>query len=175
MKNSAIFLDRDGVINVDKNYVHKIKDLEFYEDAIAALKIFLEKGYRLFIVTNQSGIGRGYYKEEDYLNVRDDLHRRLDKQGIKITEEKFCPHSPNEECKCRKPSPAMINDLIEKYLVDRDSSYMVGDKTSDIKAGKEAGLKTILVLTGKGGKDKQYDVTPDYICESLADAGKIIK
>ena len=174
MKNSAIFLDRDGVINVDKDYVYRIEDLEFYKGSIETLKKLQEKGFLLFIVTNQSGIGRGYYKEEDYLNLKKEIHKRLEKNGIKIQEEVYCPHHPEINCDCRKPSSKMINDLIKKYDIDKESSYMIGDKTSDIKAGQGAGIKTILVKTGKAGKDRKYDVKADYECEDLNLVWKII-
>jgi len=165
--NKAVFLDRDGVINVDKNYVYKIEDLEFIPGSVVALKKLKQKGYLLIIITSQSGIGRGYYTEKDYLKFRKEFHERLTKLGVKIEEEYYCPHSPKDECKCRKPNTELIEKAIKKYDVDISKSYFVGDKTSDVLAGKNAGLKTILVKTGKGGKDLKFNVKEDILCTDL--------
>ncbi len=174
MKNSGIFLDRDGVINIDKNYVYKVENLEFIPGSIKALEILQNKGYLLFIVTNQSGIGRGYYSEEDYLKLRKKINEILLDKNIMITEELYCPHHPDKNCKCRKPNPYHINQLIEKYDLDKKKCYMIGDKTSDIKAGENAGIKTILVKTGKAGNDKKYNINPDYVCKDLLEASELI-
>lgn len=170
----AVFLDRDGVINIDKNYVSRIEDFEFIPGSLDALKKIEKKGYLLFIITNQSGIGRNYYSEKNYLELRNKVDDLLKKEGIKITEEMYCPHHPKENCKCRKPSPHLIMELIGKYNIDKSKSYMIGDKTSDIKSGLNAKIKTILVKTGKAGNDGLYDVKPDFICEDLLDASDVV-
>ena len=174
MKNSGIFLDRDGVINIDKNYVYKVEDLEFIPGSIKALKILQNKGYLLFIITNQSGIGRGYYTEQDYLNLREKINKVFLDNGIKISEELYCPHHPDEKCKCRKPNPYFINQIIKKYDLDKSKCFMIGDKTSDIKAGENAHIKTILVKTGKAGNDKKYEVKADYVCKDLLEASGLL-
>ena len=139
----AAFLDRDGVINVDYGYVSDIKNFEFKEGIFDLLKFLQDKGYKLFIVTNQSGIARGYYTEADFHNLMDYMIKELKKRNIKITDYAFCPHHPNitEECECRKPNPRMILNLAKKYNIDLKNSIMIGDKQSDIKAGKNAGIK----------------------------------
>lgn len=170
----AVFLDRDGTINIDKDFVYKKEDLEFIPNALKGLKKIQEKGYKLIIITNQSGIGRGYYKIEDYKNLMKIFYKELEKKNVKIEKDYFCPHKPEEKCKCRKPNIELIERAIKEYKIHREKSFFIGDKTADVLAGKNAGLKTILVLTGKAGKDKKYNIKPDYICKDLLDASKII-
>ncbi len=146
MSPKAIFFDRDDTLIKDKNYMYQIKDLEFVHDAIKTLKYLQEANYLLFIVTNQSGIGRGYFTEKDMHNFHQALLTELEKHQINIQEIAFCPHRPEDKCHCRKPSPLLINKLCEKYNIDKSLSYMVGDKKSDIEAGKNAGLKTIQII-----------------------------
>ncbi len=174
MQNKAVFLDRDGVINIDKNYVYKIEDFEFISGSVKALKKIKDKGYLIIIITNQSGIGRGYYSKEDYLKLKKHMNNELNKFGIIIDDEYYCKHSPDDKCDCRKPKPKMINDPVKKHNIDVEKSYFIGDKTSDIQAGKNAGLKTILVQTGKGGKDNLYDVEPDFVCQDFYKASEIL-
>jgi D-glycero-D-manno-heptose 1,7-bisphosphate phosphatase len=148
MKNKikAAFLDRDGVINIDKNYVYKIDDFEFKEGIFELLKLLQDKGFTLFVVTNQSGIGRGYYTLDDFKKLTDYMINELKKRGFEIKEVAFCPHHPDVECYCRKPNPGMILNLAKKYNIDLKNSILIGDKQSDIEAGKNAGVgKTYLV------------------------------
>ena len=172
-KRKAIILDRDGVINVDTGYVHKISEFEFIEGTFEALKKLQEK-YLLLIFTSQSGIGREYYKEEDYYILTKHMLKEFEKKNIKIQEIVFCPHSPEARCKCRKPQTTLVEPLIKKYNIDVEQSYMIGDKTSDIQLGKNLNMKTVLVMTGKAGKDKLYDTKPDIFSQNLLEACKII-
>jgi D-glycero-D-manno-heptose 1,7-bisphosphate phosphatase len=148
----AIFLDRDGVINEDYGYVYKKEDFKFREGIFEALKSFQNKGYKLFIITNQSGIARGFYSEDEFHNLMEWVKKEFEKQGIKITDYKFCPHHPGITgvCECRKPSPKMILDLANEYNIDLKNSIMIGDSKRDIEAGQKARVgKNILV--GKDG------------------------
>jgi D,D-heptose 1,7-bisphosphate phosphatase len=174
MKNKAVFLDRDGTIIVDKDYTHKISDLEFYSDSFSALKKIQKKGYKMIIITNQSGIGRGYFSTQDYLSFMTFFHEKLKKEGITITGEYYCKHLPEDKCSCRKPHTDLIKKAIKEHNIDVSSSFFIGDKTSDIEAGKRVECKTILVMTGKSGKDKEYEVMPDFTCKNLAEASLII-
>jgi D-glycero-D-manno-heptose 1,7-bisphosphate phosphatase len=145
-KIKAAFLDRDGVINIDKNYVYKIEDFEFKDGIFELLKLLQSKGFTLFVVTNQSGIGRGYYTLQDFKKLTEYMLNELKKKGIEIKEVAFCPHHPDENCECRKPKPGMILNLSKKYNIDLKNSILIGDKQSDIEAGKNAGVgKTYLV------------------------------
>ena len=178
----AIFLDRDGTINVEKDYIYKSEDLIFEEGTIEALKTFKNLGYILIVVSNQSGIARGYFTEEDLNIFNNNMNRILKKNGVEITEFYCCPHHPDgigeykKVCECRKPNNKMIEDAIKKYNIDREKSYMIGDKTSDIGAGLKSNLKTVLVKTGYGLKDmEKVDKNETLICENLKDFSEILK
>ena len=178
----AIFLDRDGTINVEKDYIYKSEDLIFEEGTIDALKTFKNLGYILIVVSNQSGIARGYFTEEDLNIFNNNLNEILKKNGVEITEFYCCPHHPDgigeykKVCECRKPNNKMIEDAIKKHNIDREKSYMIGDKTSDIGAGLKSNLKTVLVKTGYGLKDmEKVDKNETLICENLKDFSEILK
>ena len=178
----AIFLDRDGTINVEKDYIYKSEDLVFEEGTIEALKTFKNLEYILIVVSNQSGIARGYFTEEDLNIFNNNMNEILKKNGVEITEFYCCPHHPDgigeykKVCECRKPNNKMIEDAIKKYNIDREKSYMVGDKISDIEAGLKSNLKTVLVKTGYGLKDmEKIDKNETLVCENLKDFSEILK
>mgnify|MGYP000906436743 FL=1 len=180
--NKAIFLDRDGTINVEKDYIYKCEDLVFEEGSVEALKTFKNLGYILIVVSNQSGIARGYFTEADLNIFNNNMNEILKKNGVEITEFYCCPHHPDgigkykKVCECRKPNNKMIEDAIEKYNIDRAKSYMIGDKISDIGAGLKSNLKTVLVKTGYGLKDmEKIDKNETLICENLKDFSEILK
>ncbi len=144
----AIFLDRDGVINKDHGYVYKVEEFEFVDGIFEFLKEAQNRGYLLIVVTNQSGIGRGYYTLKDFEKLTEYMIQKMQENGIKISKEQifFCPHAPEEKCKCRKPEPKMIFDAKEKFDIDLKNSCLIGDKISDIEAGIRAGVgKNILI------------------------------
>ena len=178
----AIFLDRDGTINVEKDYIYKSEDLVFEEGTIEALKTFKNLGYILIVVSNQSGIARGYFTEEDLNIFNNNMNEILKKNGVEITEFYCCPHHPDgigeykKVCECRKPNNKMIEDAIKKYNIAREKSYMIGDKTSDIGAGLKSNLKTVLVKTGYGLKDmEKIDKNETLVCKNLKDFSEILK
>ncbi|OUR60328.1 hypothetical protein A9Q74_14020 [Colwellia sp. 39_35_sub15_T18] len=180
-KNKAIFLDRDGVINEEINYLHKIEDFVFTRNCLEALKAFQTQGYLLFIITNQAGIGRGYYTETDYHLLTNWMLARLKQHNIEITQVRFCPHHAQEgigkykrDCSYRKPNSGMINELVEKYNIDVEQSILVGDTLSDIQAGVNAKVNTlVLVKSGKKLPDKLPD-TIHYLCEDLAEYSQLM-
>jgi len=141
--NKAVFLDRDGVVNVEKNYVYKIEDFEFMPGIFDLCKKYQQEGYLLFIITNQAGIVRGYYTEEQFLTLTDWMIKQFEERGILITKVYFCPHHPDftGECECRKPNPGMILQAAKEFDIDLSESILVGDKESDIEAGKRAGIR----------------------------------
>ncbi|MBN1502648.1 HAD family hydrolase [Candidatus Woesearchaeota archaeon] len=173
--NKAVFLDRDGTINVDKGYVYKKEDLEFLPNAVNGLKNIQQLGFKLIIITNQSGIGKGYYSEKEYRIFMNELYKKLGEKGVKIEADYYCKHAPEKKCSCRKPNTKMIENAVKAHWIDKPNSYFIGDKTADILAGKNARLRTILVLTGKAGKDGKYQIKPDYICRNLKEASQIIE
>ncbi len=175
--NKAIFCDRDGTINQEKGYLHRPEDFEFIPGVIASLFKLQQQGYLLFVVTNQSGIARGYYSEAAVNIVHAHMTKLLNKHNVSLTDIAYCPHYPTGKgdsfdcsCMCRKPNPELIVSLAKKYHVDLSLSYMIGDKEADILAGQRAGCKTCLVLTGYGNETKsKLSLMPDLIIESLAD------
>lgn len=167
----AIFLDRDGTIVEDVGYVYKIEDFNLIPNATKGLKLL--KNYMLFIITNQSGIGRGYYKLKDFIEYNKNVLKELKKHNIKIGKTYYCPHKPEENCECRKPNTKLIKDAEKKFKIDLKKSFVIGDKKADIELGKNVGCKTILVLTGNGMEAKN-NVKPDYFAKDLLDAAKWI-
>ncbi len=147
----ALFLDRDGVINIDHDYVHKKEDFEFVEGIFEVVRQFHEAGYLVIVVTNQSGIARGYYSEEDFLHVSEWMSEQFKKHGAMITKVYYCPHHPEitGSCRCRKPSPGMLLDAKKEYDIDMKHSVMIGDKERDIEAAIGAGIENTILLTQK--------------------------
>ena len=177
----AIFLDRDGVINVDKQYICKIEDFTFIPGVFEAVKKARDSGYKIFVVTNQSGIALKYYSESDYKILTEWMIKQFKEKGIVFDGIYYCPHHSNgtdkeytKECECRKPKAGMILQAAKEYNIDLSKSFVIGDKTSDIKSGQSAGCKTILVKTGYGGRDKKCDVKPDYVADDLLSAVNLI-
>lgn len=143
--NKAIFLDRDGTLNKDLGYTYKIKDLKILPGVIEGLKKLSKLGYLFFIVTNQSGIARGFYKISDMKKFHVALLAELKSHNIIIKKTAYCPHRPEDNCPCRKPKNKLVEDLIKKYKINRKLSYFVGDKEEDVLTGKKSKLKTILI------------------------------
>ncbi len=168
--NRAVFLDRDGVINVDTGYVYRVKDFKFIPGVFTALRKLSASKFKCIIVTDQSGIGRGYYKKEDAEKVHKHMVKELSKRNIRIDKIYYCPHAPEEGCNCRKPKTALVQRAKKDFNINLSKSYFVGDKTKDIQTGKNAGCKTILVMTGKAGSDKEFDVQPDFQAKDLNEA-----
>ncbi len=173
--SKAIFLDRDGTVNNDPGYVHKVGDFGLLPGAAEGLKLLKKKGFKLFFITNQSGIGRGYYTEEDFHKFNNHVLAELKKEGIEIEKTHFCPHHPDEECDCRKPNPKIIRDVASEFDIDLKKSFTIGDHPSDMLLGKNAGIKTVYVLTGHGWKHlEKLKEKPDFIADNLLKAAEWI-
>jgi len=144
----ALFLDRDGVINVEKDYLYKIEDFEFIEGIIDVCKKYQSLGYLIVVVTNQSGIARKMYTESDFQKLTEWMKEEFLKQGVKISDVLHCPHHPeiSGECSCRKPNPGMLLQAAQKYNIDLKHSILIGDKERDIEAGFAAGLHECYLL-----------------------------
>ena len=154
----AIFLDRDGVINIDKAYVSKIEDFEFCKGLFEALQQFQKLGYLLIIVTNQSGIGRGYYSEEDFQTLSTWMQKELLSENIKIDAIYHCPHAPEENCECRKPKSGMFEQAMKNFDIDVTNSWMIGDKKSDIEAAQGVGISNTIFLGNAQNSGAKYCV-----------------
>jgi len=141
-EQKAVFFDRDGTINVEKNYLFKIEDFEFQPGIFELMKQYQDEGYLLFIITNQSGIARKLYAEEDFEKLNTWMIEQFNSAGIKITKVYFCPHHPKitGECECRKPKPGMILQAIQQFNISPVNSILIGDKKRDILAGENAGI-----------------------------------
>jgi len=171
----AVFIDRDGVINREKEYLHRIEDFEFIDGVFDACRMFRDQGYRIIIVTNQSGIGRGYYSEQEYARLTEWMVAQFSGQGIVITDVFFCPHHPERAegeyrlaCDCRKPQPGMLLAAVQKHQIDLSRSLMFGDKEADIQAGHAAGVgKTVLVRSGHPIDESA--TAAEYIIDSLGE------
>ena len=142
----ALFLDRDGVINEDAGYVYRREDFVFKKGIFAALREFVQAGYALVVVTNQSGIGRGYYTLEQFDELCRFMLSEFEKEGVKIEKIYFCPHAPEALCGCRKPKPGMLLRAANELNIDLARSIMIGDKDSDVQAGQSAGVGVNLKL-----------------------------
>jgi D-glycero-D-manno-heptose 1,7-bisphosphate phosphatase len=167
----AIFLDRDGTIMEDANYVGEVERVMLIPGAPQALRRLKDAGYKLFVVTNQSGVGRGYFLRE----AVEEIHRHLDEQfaraGVKFDRYYVCPHHPEDNCDCRKPKTKFFHDAAREFGIDLSRSFMIGDRPSDIQAGINAGAKTILVLTGVGTETlAKGEVQPDHVADGISSA-----
>lgn len=155
MKLKAAFFDRDGVLNVDKSYLYKIEDLEWIDGAKEALAYLTQQGYTIFVVTNQSGIARGYYTVDDMNKLHEFMAQQVAAAGGKIEKFYYCPHLPEGkiaeyavECDCRKPKPGLILRAFEEYGIDKDAAFLIGDKPRDVESAEAAGIKGYLFSGG---------------------------
>lgn len=170
----ALFIDRDGVINVEKNYLYKIEEFEFIDGVFESLHYAQHLGYKIFIITNQSGIARGYYSKEDFEKLTLWMVEQFKQKDIEISQVEYCPHGPNDNCTCRKPKTGMIDNILQKYNIDLSTSWLVGDKTSDIQCAMNANIpNTIQVKTGHTF-DESLSLAK-YVCSSIKDLPRIIK
>ncbi len=182
----GIFLDRDGTINEDVNFLSSPEQVVLIDGSAEAIREMNELGLKVIVFTNQSGIARGYFTEEDLHRVHSRLDELLARSGARIDAYYYCPHHPTEgngeykiECECRKPKDGMLRRASTEQNIDLKKSFVVGDRCIDIQAGKTAGATTILVLTGYGlqeyEKCKNENFEPDFVAKNLKEAVEIIK
>lgn len=168
----AIFLDRDGTINVNGNgYIHKKEDFIYTDKAIAALQKLSKSDYKIIIITNQSGVGRGYFTKEDVENLHKLMIEQLDKKGIRIDRIYFCPHHPDDGCDCRKPKIGMLMQAVKDFDISLNDSWMIGDDERDIIMSRDANLKAIK-LGEKMSKDLKLGA--NFYAKDLQEATDII-
>jgi histidinol-phosphate phosphatase family protein len=175
-KSRAVFLDRDGTVIREKNYLRHIKDIQLIAGVVPALKKLRKHGFKLVLVTNQSGIGRGYFTEEKLLRIHDHFQEMLGKKGVRFDAIYYCPHHPDDNCACRKPKLGLVKRAKKELNIDIRASYTVGDHTNDFLLGQNMGGKGIFVLTGHGPREKEKimasdgKLKPDYIAKNLSAA-----
>ena len=165
----TVFLDRDGTIIEERNYISKIKDVRLIERAGYAISNLNKSGFNIFVVSNQSGIGRGYFSEIDVVNINKKIDELLNIYDAKIESYYFCPHNPkdNIKCDCRKPLLGLLDKVKQEHIVHKSNVWMIGDKMSDIEFAINGKLSPILVKTGYGSKVKNYSgITLNSIYEA---------
>lgn len=167
------FLDRDGTINVDYGYVVIPERFKFINGLFTACRLLRDLSYELIVVTNQSGIARGYYSEQDFLNLTQWMRKQFIKQGVPLLDVFYCPHHPQAivpnyrcHCRCRKPSPGMIEQACRKYSIDLERSIMIGDRQSDLQAAKAAGIGKFYLLSQEVVNQEKMEVC--FRLDSLA-------
>jgi D-glycero-D-manno-heptose 1,7-bisphosphate phosphatase len=176
----AVFLDRDGTINIEKDYLYQAADFEFVAGAPEAIRLLNQAGLMVVVVTNQSGVARGYYTEEDVEILHRHIASELERADAHVDAWLYCPHHPSGRgsyalpCDCRKPLPGMLKSAARRYDIDLQNSIMIGDKRADIEAGLAAGCRTILVRTGYGAKEEPYVSSNTTVCDDLLAAVKSI-
>ena len=174
--SKAVFIDRDGTLNEEVNYLNDPDKFALIKGSLEALKLLTKDGYRIILVTNQAGLSKGKITLKQLDAIHSRMQRILLRNGIALASEEifFCPHKSEDNCECRKPNLKNFMDAKERFKIDASKSYVIGDKTSDIEAGKRGGYKTILVKTGYGGSDAKFTAIPSHVAKDLLDAAKFI-
>jgi D-glycero-D-manno-heptose 1,7-bisphosphate phosphatase len=176
----AVFIDRDGTINVEKEYLYRVEEFEFIPGADQAIRLLNDAGFLVVVVSNQSGVARGYYTEEDVQLLHLHISTQLERAGARVDAWYYCPHHPAGRgtyalsCHCRKPQPGMLLEAARRFDIDLQSSFVIGDKLVDIEAGHAAGCRSILVRTGYGREEEQYLHSGTEVYDNLLEAAECI-
>jgi D-glycero-D-manno-heptose 1,7-bisphosphate phosphatase len=179
----VVFLDRDGVINKfpgHGSYVTKVKDFHFIPGSLEAIRELTETGHKIFVISNQAGVGRGVYSLDKLKKIDAKMIRAVEKAGGHIRKSFYCTHHPDAGCACRKPGIGLLKKALRslnKTIVHAQKAFFVGDTEGDIKTGHNAGCKTIFVLSGRDNRvhTRQWKVKPDYIVKDLKEGAQIIQ
>lgn len=181
MKNRAVFLDRDGTIVEERDYLARREELRFIPGSKEAIKRLRDAGFKIVVVTNQSGIARGYFTEQTIHDIHETIQQRLRPLGTRIDGFYYCPHHPSKglaryrmKCNCRKPGPGMFLQAVRELGLDLNKSFLVGDSVEDIRAAQNLRIKPILVLTGYGRESRHYVPREVITVRRLADAAELI-
>jgi histidinol-phosphate phosphatase family protein len=168
-------LDRDGTLIVERNYLSKPEEVELIPGTVEGLRDLIKLGFGLVVITNQSGIGRGYFDEAQLARINRRLNNLLAREGIILAGIYYCPHTPENRCRCRKPQTGLLERAATQLEFDPRRSFVIGDKACDIDLGRNAGATTILVQTGYGSRPAIQKLTsPDYVARNVQDAARII-
>ena len=173
-RNRAVFVDRDGTINVDVHYLSKVRDLKFYPGVKDGLRALNNAGFKIIIITNQSGIARGLFTEKKLAQIHNRLVREIIAAGGRVDGIYYCPHHPDDGCRCRKPGTLMFEKAVKEHRVDAKKSFVIGDTMLDVGAGHRIGCRTVLVPEEGHEKDvmkkmKKSRIKPDYIAGNFSD------
>jgi histidinol-phosphate phosphatase family protein len=172
MTNRAVFLDRDGTMAKDVSYCRRWEDFILFPYTAKAIKLLKEQGFKVIVVTNQSGIARGYFTEETLTQIHDKLQKELAKENASVDAIYYCPHHPDDNCDCRKPKPRMVLQAAEEHDIDLSQSFVVGDLPTDVGLGKSAGCRTVLV--GDSASHEDSDIKPNVTVSNLWEAAQAI-
>jgi D,D-heptose 1,7-bisphosphate phosphatase len=170
MQNKAVFVDRDGTINIDGPYLSDPDKFQMYPGVGEGVSILRKNGYKVIIITNQSGIGRGYFTEDDLSKIHEKMRKEFQRFHTDIDGIYYCPHHPDNNCDCRKPKTKLFEQAIRDHNIDVKKSYMLGDAIQDIEAGKKIGLKTILIPVSSTENIATKKQGPDYIASNFTKA-----
>lgn len=176
--NRAIFIDRDGTVSEEVGYMHDMSLYKVFPWTGEAIRRINESGLKAILVTNQSGVERGYFEDNMVHRIHGILHDALARSNASLDAIYFCPHHPDTGCECRKPRPGMLLRAERELSIDLAGSYMIGDRYLDIQTARAAGVRAVLVLTGDGEKEyrehKGWETQPDYVAANLLDAVDVI-
>lgn len=177
-KTKAVFIDRDGTLIHERYYLRRVRDVRLYAGAAAALKTLRAAGYKLIVVTNQSGVGRGFLTEEKLLQIHARLERLLSAAGVPLDAIYYCPHHPDVACSCRKPNLGMVEQARKKFNIDLKHSVVIGDKAQDVRLARAMGGYAVFVMTGQGRKQFQKlsekNARPDHVAANILSAARHI-
>jgi D-glycero-D-manno-heptose 1,7-bisphosphate phosphatase len=173
-----VFIDRDGTLIHERHYLRRIKDVRLFADAARALRLLRDNGFKLVMVSNQSGIARGYFTEEKVLSIHRHLQKVLERAGVPMDAMYYCPHGPDDRCTCRKPALGMVRRASRELGIDLKRSFTIGDHQGDFLLGQRMGGAGIFVLTGHGkhefGKLRAANLQPHYIARDILSAARWI-
>ena len=171
MANRAVFIDRDGTMAKDVNYCRRPEDFVLFPNTARAIKLLNEHGFKVIVVTNQSGIARGYFTEETLAQIHKKMKQELAEEGARVDGIYYCPHHPDDNCDCRKPKPKLVLQAAREHDIDLKRSFVVGDLSMDIELGKAAGCKTILL---RNSPQEDTGISQDYIASDLLEAAQYV-
>lgn len=173
MPSRAVFIDRDGTMAKDVHYCSHLEDFELFLNTARAIRLLNQRGFKVVVITNQSGIARGCFTEETLAKIHEKMKRELAKGGAFVDAIYYCPHHPDDNCDCRKPKPKLVLQAAVEHDIDLESSFVVGDLQMDIELGKAVACKTILVGGSSSVRDSEV-TAPDAIVSDLLEAAQII-
>lgn len=175
MKERAVFIDRDGTINFDGHFLDDPEKFEMYPGVGNGVKKLQDSGFKVIVVTNQSGIGRGHFTEEVLFEIHNKMEMEFKEFDVELDGIYYCPHHPEDNCRCRKPKPGMFEKAINEYNIDIEKSYMLGDRFVDVESGKNLGVRTILIPEEHKREDvlrekNNWEYHPDFISDDFQNA-----
>lgn len=167
----AVFIDRDGTLIEDVPYCSRVEDVRLFPGAAKAIALLSESGYKVIVVTNQSGIGRGYFSDQTVQDIHEHIKSQLALKGACIEAFYYCPHTPMDECGCRKPNPGLIIEAKSDFDIDLSQSFIVGDSLTDVEAGQKVGVVGVLLGSGHGNDSR---LMPDHVAAGILGAAEWI-